>query len=68
LEALLQDAITYDPTLEEFRTLCQKITGFYFIERYPLIVESGLTEEDVSNAQQQISPLLAKLKAAIKPE
>ncbi|MEK7728173.1 MAG: HEPN domain-containing protein [candidate division KSB1 bacterium] len=65
LEALLQDATVYDPSLEKFRTLCQKITGFYFIERYPLIVESGLAEEDVSEAAQQVTALVEKIKTAL---
>jgi HEPN domain-containing protein len=36
LEALLDDAIIYDASLEVFRNACQKITVFYFVERYPL--------------------------------
>ena len=30
LDALLDDAITYDASLEDFRSVCQKISGFYF--------------------------------------
>ena len=65
LESLLHDALVYDSSLEEFREICQKITGYYFIERYPLIVESGLTAEDVRAAAQQVAGLIAKLKADI---
>jgi len=39
LEALLDDAIPFDPALEQFRGCCQSITKYYTIERYPLPVE-----------------------------
>ena len=50
LEALLNMALIFDDALEEFRAVCQKVTAFYFVERYPLITESGLTEEDVRDS------------------
>jgi len=62
LEVLLNEAILYLPSLEEFRLLCNKITGFYFIERYPFVVESSLTEDDVRNSLEQIKELLGKLQ------
>lgn len=66
LQSLPNDALTYDSALETFRGACQKITGFYFIERYPLIVESGLTEEDVSQARQEVEPLLEKIESVLR--
>ena len=33
LEYLLDEAIKFQPELEEFRSLCQELTGNYFIER-----------------------------------
>jgi len=47
LEALLNAALACDPSLESFRSVCQKITGFYAVERYPFMIETGLTEDDV---------------------
>lgn len=45
LEYLLDEAIKFKPDLEVFRSLCQEITGYYFIERYPFLVEEpSLTE------------------------
>jgi len=63
LDALLDDALTYDPALEDFRSLCQKLTAFYFAERYPFTVEAGVTEEDVRNALQQAEDLINKLRS-----
>ena len=35
LEALLDDAVEVDSSLESFRPLCQQATGYYLIDRYP---------------------------------
>lgn len=68
LEALLNEALTHDPSLEQFRLACQKITGFYFVERYPFITEAGLTEDDVRDSLTQIKGLIEKLRAAVAGE
>ena len=65
LESLLNTALTYEPSLEEFRAVCQKITGFYFIERYPFIMEAGLIEDDVRNSLKEIEELIERLRAKI---
>jgi HEPN domain-containing protein len=54
--------------LEQFRSACQKITGFYFLERYPFIKESGLTEEDVQSSLEQTRELVEKLRNSFKRE
>ena len=65
LEALLNAALVYDSSLESFRAACQKITGFYFVERYPFIVETGLTEDDVRESLEQVKGLIEKLRVEI---
>jgi HEPN domain-containing protein len=35
LDALLDDATKYNPSLESFRRLCKRVSGYYLIERYP---------------------------------
>ena len=65
LEALLNAALAYDSALESFRSVCQKITGFYMVERYPLIIEAGLTNDDVQNSLAEVKGLIEKLQAAI---
>jgi HEPN domain-containing protein len=62
LEALLNAALVHDPSLEQFRPPCQKITGFYFIERYPFIIEASLTEDDIRSALEQVSGLIEKIQ------
>lgn len=66
LEALLNSASVYDPSLETFREACQRITDFYLVERYPLLIEAGLTEKDVSNALHQVYGLIEKLRAVVE--
>jgi HEPN domain-containing protein len=62
LEVLLNEALAYDPSLESFRAVCQKVTGFYLLERYPFIVEAGLTEGDVRNSLKQVKGLIKRLR------
>jgi len=66
LEVLLNDAILYEPEFENYRDVCQKITGFYFLERYPLLTESGISEKDVKDALSQVDGLIRKVQEIIK--
>jgi HEPN domain-containing protein len=63
LEVLLNDALQYDPTLEEFRELCQKITDYFLLDRYPLPTSMTLTIGQVENSIDQAQKLIAKLQA-----
>lgn len=47
LHDLLSDAVAYNSSLESFRSLCERVLGYYFIDRYPLLVPSELTCKDV---------------------
>ncbi len=68
LDALLDDAITYDASLEDFRSVCQKVSGFYFVERYPFVIETGITKEDISTSLERIKELVNKLRTKIIEE
>lgn len=57
LEALLNEAIRFEPGLEGFRELCEEATDFYTLERYPFFASPGITLEEVS----RLLPLLRKL-------
>jgi len=62
LEALLNAAMAYDPSLEPFRSPCQKITGFYLTERYPFLTETSLMEKDVRDSLEQVRGLIDRLR------
>jgi HEPN domain-containing protein len=65
LGALLDDAVIYDGSLEEFRNVCQKISAFYFVDRYPFVVETGMTEEDVRSSLEQVKGLIERLRRKV---
>ncbi|GAH73562.1 unnamed protein product, partial [marine sediment metagenome] len=65
LEVLLNSASVYDPSLEPFREACQRITDFYIVERYPLIIEEGLTEKEVRDALNEVQGLIEKLRVGV---
>ena len=66
LEVLLNDALRYEPALEEFRDLCQKTTDYYLLNRYPLPTSVSLTTKQVQNSIDQARKLIARLQALTK--
>ena len=66
LEPLLNDALTYDPSFEQYRNILQRITAFYFIERYPFTLDTTITEDDVRQAVAQTKTLIATIRSALK--
>lgn len=65
LEALLDDAMAHDTSLDQFRNVCQKITNYYVVERYPLAVETDLTEEQVRASLEAAERLIERLRKGI---
>ena len=61
IEALLTDAVRYNPRLERYRTLCQQVAGYYIIERYPTFEEGPLLDE-VRDAYRTARALLRQLQ------
>ena len=52
LELLLDDAVARNAALERFRALCQQVTGFYMVDRYPTL-EEGPSDDEVRKAHAQ---------------
>jgi HEPN domain-containing protein len=65
LEPLLNEMLKYDSTVEEYRPVCQRISGFYFMERYPLYSHADLTQNDVKASLQKVEGLLAIIRRRI---
>jgi len=63
LEMLLNDCLRYDASLEPFRSLCQRVTDYYFVERYPLTLEAGIDAEDVRQSLSEAETLARKIEA-----
>ncbi len=62
LEALLDDAVTYDLGLEQFRPICQRVTKYYVLERYPLMVGTGLTVQEVRESLEAIREFVQRIR------
>jgi HEPN domain-containing protein len=66
LEVLLNDALKYESTLEQYRNLCRKISGYYIIDRYPLPSAASLTKEEVQSAIDEAKELIKRLNLPTK--
>lgn len=51
----------FEPGLERFTDLCEKVAGYYFTERYPMIVPSGLTSDDIKADKSEAGELIKTL-------
>ncbi|MGC8835255.1 MAG: HEPN domain-containing protein [Armatimonadota bacterium] len=61
LETLLNEAAAFDPSLEEFREACRKITQYYVEERYPFTVSSELTRAEVEESLNAAKRMIERL-------
>lgn len=64
---LLGEASLYDPSMEEFRDVCDEVRKYYFASRYPWEDRWGdppdMSDENVRAALAEIAPLIERLRA-----
>ena len=65
LKALLDDAVQFDPELEDYRSLCERISIYYLVERYPFTVGLGPNHTEIVNGLRQVRELVARIRQAI---
>ncbi len=65
IEALLSDAIKHEAKLERYRKVCQRLAGYYVIERYPTF-EEGPSLSEVRAAYAQAKKLVRELVVVSK--
>jgi HEPN domain-containing protein len=65
LVSLLDSAVDFKPALETFRDLCERVTAYYFVERYPPFVSSDLTVQDI---EKDKSEAIRMIKTMFKDE
>lgn len=53
LHDLLSDAVTYQSSLESFRALCERVSGYYLADRYPPLTPSELTCEVIKKDTEE---------------
>lgn len=65
LEDLLDYALDYNTEFEEFRPLCQEVTEYYVEERYPFLISSGITEDEVKPKIETAKQFIVKIKQSL---
>ena len=68
MEILLNDAIIYEPSLEEYRQDCLKITYYYVQDRYPFTMASELSEKEIMKSLQIAKALIQRIHTLILTE
>ena len=70
LGRLLDDAVRYDATLEQYRAVCELVSMYQFAERYPRYTMEAyypnlpvMSDENVRAALAEIAPLIERLRA-----
>lgn len=64
---LLTEAIAYEPGWDRFLSVCQRITDFYILSRYPFPVSARFTEQDVRAALRAVLPLVNRIRRTFPP-
>ncbi|MBI4549121.1 MAG: HEPN domain-containing protein [Ignavibacteriae bacterium] len=59
------EALQYNRSLEKYRSACQKITGFYSVGRYPYLIHTSLTAQDVRDALEEVKALIETVRATL---
>lgn len=62
LEDLLDYAVEYDKRFETFRPLCQEITEYYIEERYPFLMSSKLSTDEVRLSLKKAKEFISEIK------
>lgn len=61
LPVLLAEICTRRPELTVHEPVCDRLAGYYFSQRYPTLIDPGLTRTDVDNDIAQAAMLLVEL-------
>ncbi len=65
LSLLLDEAVSYDATLEEYRSLCLEVTAYYVVDRYPLGLE-GFQAAELERNLTLARTLVEKLRRGLE--
>jgi HEPN domain-containing protein len=61
LHELLNEALAHEAALETFRPLCERVSGYYVLDRYPPLAASELTCDMVKAEAEQAARLIRTL-------
>ena len=65
LKALLDDAVQYDPDLEDYRSICERVSIYYLIERYPFTMHAGPGQEEIIGGVITAREVVARIRQVI---
>lgn len=54
-------AIRYNPKFEPFVGLCEIVTEYYIEERYPFVIKSELTKEEIEDNLEKAKVLIGQI-------
>jgi len=61
LDILLEKAINYDAALKTFYELCERVSGYYLADRYPPMIPTRLTCQDIERDMPKAKELIKAL-------
>ncbi|MBN1592315.1 MAG: hypothetical protein JW941_03575 [Candidatus Coatesbacteria bacterium] len=61
----MNEAIVFEKGLERFREICQRITQYYMLDRYPFILQAALNQDDVRDSLQDVTALVEAVEAML---
>jgi HEPN domain-containing protein len=67
LSKLLNDLVAYEPAFAKYKSLCVRVTEFYFESRYPLFPASVAVEKEVKQMLSEAEELITEIQKRIKP-
>lgn len=68
LVKLIDYAVDFDPSFEDFRELCQRATAYYAVDRYPFFISAEPTEKEVRDGLIKAEELKNKILKDYKGE
>lgn len=63
LDALLDEAVKYRPDLKDFYDLCEHVSGYYFVVRYPPLGAASLPSKEVEDNLQRAEKFIKAMFA-----
>ena len=61
LDALLDNAIEYNSDLENYQNLCERVSGYYFADRYPPLSALELSYDDIEKDLEEAKKFIKTL-------
>jgi HEPN domain-containing protein len=65
LEALIDDAARLDPSFQQYRSVCARVSTYYMLERYPTRASQGLSVDEVRQSWDAVRPLIDHIRGQL---